>query len=307
MASNLIEKIKEHNILDVVSEHVALKKKGNSWLGLCPFHNEKTPSFNVHEQKGIYKCFGCGETGDSISFIEKQLGITTKEAIDLLAKKFNIIENKKNMQTYYFEKDIVQKSQIHGDRSVLGQWLINTFYADGFDVCQKYGIGLSKKWSGAVIFWRIDQFNRIRTGKIMAYYLNGDDCKRVKEPFNYVSWVHDKMELPNNHEIKQCLFGLHLLDESNPIMLVESEKTAMFGACKQPEYTWMATGGSANFTAKMLAPLAGREVTIIPDKGTEETWLSKYSSFDFLFKAKWQFIDDKYPKGYDFVDVCLQK
>jgi DNA primase len=58
-------------IEDVLGEFLDLKRKGPRYLGLCPFHNEKTPSFNVSPQLGIYKCFGCGESGDAISFLEK--------------------------------------------------------------------------------------------------------------------------------------------------------------------------------------------------------------------------------------------
>ena len=57
------------DILDVVSRHVDLKKRGRNFFGLCPFHNEKTPSFSVAPDKGIYHCFGCGQHGSAISFL----------------------------------------------------------------------------------------------------------------------------------------------------------------------------------------------------------------------------------------------
>ena len=57
---NVIEQIKDRiDIIDIISEHVALKKNGRNYLGLCPFHKEKTPSFSVNAEKGIFKCFGC--------------------------------------------------------------------------------------------------------------------------------------------------------------------------------------------------------------------------------------------------------
>src|SRR5690606_19006241 len=65
-------------------------RKGPRYLGLCPFHNEKTPSFNVSPQLGIYKCFGCGESGDAISFLQKQEHLSFVEAVRWLAKRYQI-------------------------------------------------------------------------------------------------------------------------------------------------------------------------------------------------------------------------
>ena len=74
----------------VVSEYVSLKKKGNSLFGLCPFHNEKTTSFSVSPDKGIYKCFGCGEGGNVIKFLMKVEQLSYPDAIRFLAKKYQI-------------------------------------------------------------------------------------------------------------------------------------------------------------------------------------------------------------------------
>ena len=78
------------DILDVVQSHVVLKKKGANYWGCCPFHNEKTPSFSVNVQKGIFKCFGCGEGGDAISFLMKINNQTFSEVIKDLAVQFGI-------------------------------------------------------------------------------------------------------------------------------------------------------------------------------------------------------------------------
>ena len=77
-------------ITDVVSEFVTLRKRGVNMLGLCPFHNEKTPSFTVSPAKGIYKCFGCGKGGNSVNFIMDHENLTYPEALNWLAKKYNI-------------------------------------------------------------------------------------------------------------------------------------------------------------------------------------------------------------------------
>ena len=78
------------HIEEVLGEFVNLKRKGPRYLGLCPFHNEKTPSFNVSPALGIYKCFGCGEAGDTITFLQKHEHLSYIESIKWLAKRYNI-------------------------------------------------------------------------------------------------------------------------------------------------------------------------------------------------------------------------
>ena len=77
-------------ISDVVSDFVALRKRGVNMLGLCPFHNEKTPSFTVSPAKGIFKCFGCGKGGNSVNFIMEHENLSYPEALKWLARKYNI-------------------------------------------------------------------------------------------------------------------------------------------------------------------------------------------------------------------------
>lgn len=78
------------NIIDIVSDYVALKRTGRNFMGLCPFHHEKTPSFTVNVEKQIYKCFGCGEGGTVFNFLMKQEALTFPEAVKALAEKANI-------------------------------------------------------------------------------------------------------------------------------------------------------------------------------------------------------------------------
>ncbi|MBS2099603.1 DNA primase [Carboxylicivirga linearis] len=77
-------------IIEVVSDYVTLRRRGINYLGNCPFHNEKTPSFTVSPHKGIFKCFGCGEGGNALNFIMKHDQLSFVEAIKALGKKFNI-------------------------------------------------------------------------------------------------------------------------------------------------------------------------------------------------------------------------
>ena len=78
------------DITDVVSEFVTLRRRGVNMLGLCPFHNEKTPSFTVSPAKGIFKCFGCGKGGNSVNFIMEHESLSYPEALKWLARKYNI-------------------------------------------------------------------------------------------------------------------------------------------------------------------------------------------------------------------------
>ena len=94
------------NISDVVSEFVTLKKRGVNQLGLCPFHNEKTPSFTVSPAKGIFKCFGCGKGGNSVNFIMELEQLSYPDALRWLAKKYHIeIEEKEESQEEKALKD----------------------------------------------------------------------------------------------------------------------------------------------------------------------------------------------------------
>lgn len=88
---DVVSQIKDRlDVLDVVSNDVILKKSGGNYWGLCPFHKEKTPSFSVNPSKGIYKCFGCGEGGDALSYLMKTRNIEFKDLIKELADEFGI-------------------------------------------------------------------------------------------------------------------------------------------------------------------------------------------------------------------------
>src|SRR5436853_5655709 len=78
------------DIIDVISEFVKLKKRGANYLGLCHFHNEKTPSFTVSPSKEIYKCFGCGKSGNTITFLMEHEKYSYVEALKWLAQRYNV-------------------------------------------------------------------------------------------------------------------------------------------------------------------------------------------------------------------------
>lgn len=119
-----IEQIKNHiDIIDVVGEYVKLKKRGANYLGLCPFHNEKTPSFTVSPAKELYKCFGCGKSGNTITFLMEHDKMTYVEALRWLANRYHI-------EVEETESTPEQKQQQQASESL---YIINSFAQKFFE------------------------------------------------------------------------------------------------------------------------------------------------------------------------------
>lgn len=116
ISDDMINQIKENSdIVDIVGDYVDLKKRGSSFKGLCPFHNEKTPSFTVDRKKQLFHCFGCGAGGDVVSFIMQKEGLTYPESLKYLAHKAGInlvydenpIANENRARLYDINKEIM--------------------------------------------------------------------------------------------------------------------------------------------------------------------------------------------------------
>ncbi len=178
---------------------------------------------------------------------------------------------------------------------------------------KRYRIGTSKHWQGACIFWQTDILGRVRAGKVMLY--NAESGKRVKHPFNHVTWAHSLLKIPD-FKLRQCFFGEHLLNEDRmkPVALVESEKTALIASCYLPEYTWLATGGKNGcFNSEALRVLRSRNVTLFPDLGATEEWKAKISMMEAvgidvsLFDQLENLAnDDERQNGLDIADYLLR-
>jgi DNA primase len=96
---NIVDEIKSRcNIVDVIGRHVPLKKTGSNYKGVCPFHNEKTPSFVVSDVKQIFTCFGCGATGDVIEFVQRYNNLDFPGAVEKLADEYGIEIKSANFQ-----------------------------------------------------------------------------------------------------------------------------------------------------------------------------------------------------------------
>ena len=107
-----VEEIREKcDLVEVISAHVALKKTGRNFSGLCPFHNEKTPSFSVNAERQMWKCFGCGEGGDVFKFVQKIDNLTFPQAVEQLAQKVGVtIERSEQSEREYSERDRILKA-----------------------------------------------------------------------------------------------------------------------------------------------------------------------------------------------------
>jgi len=103
--------IKQIDIVDIVSRHVVLTKHGKNYFGLCPFHNEKTPSFSVIPEKSLFKCFGCGASGDAVDFIRKITGCDFKGALKHLGIESGYVPKEKIERIGYENKLLIDFKQ----------------------------------------------------------------------------------------------------------------------------------------------------------------------------------------------------
>ena len=162
--SNLLEIKHRINIVDLISNYVSLKKRGSRFVGLCPFHPEKTPSFYVDPDKNFYKCFGCGESGDIFNFIQKHENLTFFEALTLLSEKAGIpIEPTKNSSEKKSEKDLILTANSHAEVYFkkcleLTQGNIKSYlYKRGLDeqIVKHFNLGYSSsEWDGLLKYLR---------------------------------------------------------------------------------------------------------------------------------------------------------
>ncbi|MEI6848155.1 MAG: DUF6371 domain-containing protein [Chlorobiaceae bacterium] len=177
-------------------------------------------------------------------------------------------------ESSFIDAKIFQQTLTGYNQNNFCRWLCSLFgEQQAFELTAAYKIGTSKRWPGSCVFWQIDRNGKIRGGKIMLY--NSKTGRRVKEPFNHVTWVHTALKLEPYH-LQQCLFGEHLLalDTVKPVAIVESEKTAIVASGFVSDFIWLATGGKDNLKKEKLKTLHGRRVTLFPDLGAFSKWKS---------------------------------
>ena len=290
------DKIKEAaDIVSVISDWVTLRRSGVEYVGLCPFHDDHTPTnFKVNKNKQIYKCFACGKGGDVFTFLKDKAGLDYGEALRYLAQKFSVYvpdEDPKERERWANIKpakprdvaDVVPEKQT---LIMPREWVSGTVKADYpctfiewlrslpwsneqqqrmNEILWLYCVG---RWKdGRVVFWYIDEQGNPRGGKLMTYQPNGKRYHEKPGEPNSTSWIHyqrGKNGQPlcdmSTYTYRHLLFGSHLLIRypEAVVNIVESEKTAIVCAIAygQPERNlWLACGGLNFFKLEHIKPL----------------------------------------------------
>lgn len=198
------------------------------------------------------------------------------------------------------------------------------FLKENFDLnkvrsmLKDYQIGTINTWYNSTVFWQVDEEYKIRGGKIISYTNTG---KRTK----YINWVHSIQLKKNNishFKLEQCLFGLHLINNSQKaIAIVESEKTACIMSLLFEKYLWLATGSLNGLTIEKLQVLRNYKIILYPDLGLSgkngspfEQWQSKcnhYQKQGFDIKISKLLEDHGSEKqridGYDIADYFIDQ
>ena len=165
ISDEMVEKIKQENdIVDVVSEVVSLKRHGRNYFGLCPFHNDKSPSLSVAQDKQIYKCFSCNEAGNVITFVMKQKNMNFPEALKYLADRANIpleIGDSKSTGTMK-KKEALFKANVETARFYFGSLNSSRVAKEYFtnrgikeSTIRRFGLGYAKDgWNNLIYYLR---------------------------------------------------------------------------------------------------------------------------------------------------------
>jgi len=228
---------------------------------LCPACHKKTFVPYIETESGA-EVFSAGRCDR-----EHHCGYFQKPESNepIYTPKFEEVE----VKTDYISLEVLESHYLKPNQSNFINFLFSKFEPGKvFEAEQRYFLSDFNN-TKAVIFWQIDQLERVRSGKIMDY--NPETGKRLKDESgkSAINWIHKK---PFN--LKQCLFGLHLSKEypDKPIGIVESEKTAVIMSIKEPRLIWVACGSLNGFKMDYLAPLRLRKIIAFPDKGCFEIW-----------------------------------
>ncbi len=136
-SDEIIDEVRQSNdIVDIISQYMQLKRSGRNYFGLCPFHNEKSPSFSVSPDKQIFHCFGCGVGGNVFSFVSKLEGISFVETVMLLAEKANI--NLPSLEGSYDDGREKLKAKVYKVNEFAANYYHDNLYKPESKIVQEY-------------------------------------------------------------------------------------------------------------------------------------------------------------------------
>ena len=273
---------------------------------ICPNCKKKRFVRYIENETNRYlnEIYGRCDRETSCGYLNKPINNIANNFTSI--SKNNKTKLKSSIYATFHSKSHLQLSLQRFDNNNLYLYLLTMFTEEKvIDTFNNYRIGTSKAWSGATVFWQIDNEDNIRAGKIML--LDKSTCKRVKAPYNHIIWVHSALKL-ESFELNQCLFGLHLAKQSEKIAITESEKTAIIMSLFMPEYTWLSTGSKQNFKYEILSDIKEKDIIAFPDKNEFEYWTLKATELNKLgFKIK---VSDYVEKincesGTDLADIYI--
>jgi len=216
-----------------------------------------------------------------------------------------------NKPTSFINQNTFKQTLSNYNSNNFVQFLVTLFDTDiTQQLLNTYFIGTSKHWQGASIFWQMDTTGKIHTGKIMLYA--AQTGKRIKQPFNHITWVHKLINQPQ-FNLKQCLFGEHLIKgNNNLIAIVESEKTAIIASIYLPQFIWLAVGSLSNLNEEKCNVLKGRKVVLFPDLKAFDKWncqaktLKHIANFQVSNLLEENATDEERKQGLDLADFLIR-
>lgn len=268
------------NKLVKVEVNIEFSTKRNTKLitPCCNKYNKDGKFVNYKDLPEIYGyCHSCGKSNLPPSLYKDEKGeeYMWNDVINCFEPIVSQLYYKDVLQTYhnsviqrdtsvancnnaikYIQNRLVLRFFYHKPENNLLQYLRNTYGNEKVDLVKKmYYIGTSK--DGGTVFWNINQKQKVRKAKVSYYYADGRRTNHFKVPYK------------NEEGYYSCLFGEHLIEKTKnidkPIILVESEKTALVCAIHLPNYIWLSYGGINGLTENKLDVLIGHKVLLVPD------------------------------------------
>ncbi len=277
--------------------------------------------YHLDKSSKKFKCPSCGKNR-FVKYKETETGYYAESQYGRCDRQvkcgYSMYPNSTSIMSYnyvalppvrqsYIEYSVLKKTLTSYETNPFVAYLnINYSKDEVKKTVEMYQVGTAEMFGGATVFWQVDNTGNVRSGKIMAYC--NSTGKRIKNNQDrpLINWVHTALHKPN-YNLKQCLFGLHLLNDNvKKIAIVESEKTAIIMSIELPKYIWMSTGSLHGFKYEYLEPIKKYEIIAFPDKGCYLKWQETAAELNKKgFKIKVSMLLERkiYKDGWDLVDV----